>query len=377
MAAVLVIAIFPLWAKAADKSKTTAKDWLVVPVFYATNRAYAGQGSKLGPMEYTEEPNGKGLLFGVKNIAVPVPSELPVDVATQSKMLWQKVSLSPKQKEGPPAIDANQCTIKDGLLDREQVVSAFNAYKNDTGSKESVLFVHGCCINFDTAMQRSAAIAATMQTPVLLYDWVSPRKFRNYLVNGTRADQTMDDFCKFLTQVEKVADPTSTVLVAHSMGNEFIDQAMIRRYAHYSGANTTPPKFREIVLSNADLDAQSFLNHASQVAANAEKVRVYFTINDPRLRLSTFMHGGFKRLGCPGDLLSKLCHIDGLQMVDVTEADLGHEMPCWIVADLHRQGNIDSAKDFQFDLMPEGYLRLKKVVGTTPVKVGEAMPNGR
>jgi esterase/lipase superfamily enzyme len=351
------LSTFPISAQAHDAS-IDARDWLVIPVFYATNRGFVG---KEGVIEYSEEPNGKGLLFGVKNIVVPAPSEAPVDGATQTKMLWGKVSLEPKEKHGPPAIALDQCKIKNGLLDRDRVVTAFKSYMRNSGSQESTLFVHGCCINFDTAMQRAADLAATMHTPVLLYDWVSPRRFRNYLVNGTRADQTMDDFYKFLTKVEKVADSRNIVLVAHSMGNQFLDQAMIRRYAYYAGAASAPPKFSEIVFSNADVDAQTFLNHADQVVANAEKVRVYFNQTDPRLRLSTFVHGGFKRLGSPGDLLPQLSKVDGLQMVDVTAANLGHAMPNWLVADVHRRGNLASSKDFKLSLTPAGYLSLEKI----------------
>jgi esterase/lipase superfamily enzyme len=369
LTAFVLLCTFPLSTPAKDPYKGV-RDWLVIPVFYATNRVFVGQG---GAIEYSEAPNKK-LLFGVKNIVVPVPAETTIDATTEQKMDWQKISLAPKDKEGPPAFNLDRCKIKDSQLERDQVTAAFKAYMDESGNSESVLFVHGCCINFDTAMRRSADLAATMHTPVLLYDWVSPRKFRNYLVNGTRADQTMDDFCKFLTQVEKVAEPHKVVLVAHSLGNQFLDEAMIRRFAHYSGGTSAPPKFNEIVLSNADVDAQSFLNHASQVVANADKVRVYFNQTDPRLKLSTWVHGGFRRLGSPGDLITPLTQVQGLQLIDVAAAKLGHEMPYWLVADVHRRGNLASSKDFKLGADPAGFLSLEKI--ETPRGAVEASAGG-
>src|SRR5277367_5343588 len=56
--------------KQSSTSATLPKEWLVVPVFYATNRAFAGEDSNAA---YSEVPNANGLLFGVKNIATPVP----------------------------------------------------------------------------------------------------------------------------------------------------------------------------------------------------------------------------------------------------------------------------------------------------------------
>src|SRR5271163_2415919 len=64
---VISLSAFPISVQAHDASMD-ARDWLVIPVFYATNRGFAG---KDGVIEYSEEPNGKGLLFGVKNIVVP------------------------------------------------------------------------------------------------------------------------------------------------------------------------------------------------------------------------------------------------------------------------------------------------------------------
>jgi esterase/lipase superfamily enzyme len=320
------------------------RDWLVVPVFYATNRAAGTSGALI---DYSETENGKGLTFGVKNVAVPLPIYSPVDHDTELKMRWQRIRKDDVSKSGPPEFDAAKCEIPDATFTREQVVENFNSHRKASGSGRTVIFVHGCCANFDTSMKRAARLSAHMQVPVLAYDWMSPPGFTAYLKNETLARQSLDDFCRFLGRAEKVLNPGNMTILGHSMGAIFVDEAMVRRSGQSMISATTPPRFAELIMSNADVDAQTFLNHASQFDANAAKSRVYFSTDDSRLNASAMAHGGFKRLGEPGLLIEDLAKIKGLELIDITANNTGHELPFWIIANMHKFGNLGPVKEYQ------------------------------
>ena len=346
-------------AIAADTKCIT--DWLIVPVFFATNRSSAGD---TGPIDYLEKPNEK-LIFGIKNIACPVPVNSPLTDATRDRMHWQKVHIEPKDVKNVQRFQqeinafAEKSAIKNKRLERSEIVPAFASYMKETDSKENVLFVHGCCVDFDTAMERAAMLSAHMESPVLLYDWVSPKGFRNYLQNGTRAEQTMDNFCRFLASLEKATDPAHVTVVGHSMGNQFVDEAMLRRYGQNVDKSSVP-QFKEIIMANADIDAQSFINHVNDVAANAKITRIYVSSKDGRMNSSAWVHGGFNRLGSPGALITRLSGIDHVEVIDTTAANSGHELLYWLVSNMHNDGNIGPVKDFALKQTAPGYLTLVK-----------------
>ncbi len=322
------------------------QNWLVIPVFYATNRTFAGAKSTIN---YSEVPNGKGLLFGVKNIAVPMPVYSPIEKGTEEKMLWQLVHENQAAKGDVPAVNGSTCPVPDATLDRDTVVQAFDSYMKQTHSKEAVIFVHGCCATFDTSMKRAARVSAHMQVPVLVYDWVSPQGFTKYLENETLARQTLDDFCRFLSKVEKRMNPGQITLLGHSMGALFIDEAMVRRSVASVSSPAPPQRYGELVMSNADVDAKTFLNHAQQFADNAIKSRIYISHADSRLRASAVAHGGFYRLGEPGPLLTNLTKVGGQELIDITANNSGHELPYWIIANLHKYGNLGPVKEYQLN----------------------------
>jgi len=332
------------------------KDWLVVPVFYATNRAFAG---KNGSIEYSEDENPSGLLFGVKNFLVPYPVRTPLDFATENRMQWERYKLDTDLKKlKPVAPPSDLCRIKNSTFNREQMVAALDAYRKRAGSLEAIIFLHGCCATFDTSALRAAKLATHMQVPVLLYDWVSPKGFKNYLKNETLAEQTVDEFLSALNASEKVLGAQNMSLVGHSMGAYILDHALMRRKP--TAGEKTPALFNELIMSNADTDGKTFLNHAGAFASNAKATRVYFSRADDRLKYSALSHGNFHRLGLPGPLAEPLARVPGIQMIDITEAKTNHELPFWLVSNMHRFGNLGPVKDFVLEKQKDGPFEVKR-----------------
>jgi len=332
------------------------QDWLVIPVFYATNRSYEPQA---GQVDYSESPNGKGLLFGMKNVLVPVPDNVRFDKATAEKMGWKQIHLEEPNRSGTPKFDRAQCPLQDKTMTRDEVLQAYKSYMTKTGSKESVVFVHGCCCTFDTTIGRAARVESHMQMPVLVYDWVSPKGFTNYLVNETRAEQTVDHFCGFLGKLEAIENPESVTVLGHSMGALLVDQAMVRRAGELPYRKDVHP-YKELILCNPDVDAQTFLVHAAKFADNGSITRIYMNRTDNRLSSSAIAHGGFPRLGRPETFLDDLTKFKNDELVDVTELGTGHEIPYWLLANLHNSGNLGENKDWQLKRSSPGYVEVVK-----------------
>ncbi len=214
--------------KPAPDDTKGVQDWLVVPVFYVTNRTYSG---KDGSVEYSDVQNESGLLFGVKNVLVPFPVRTPLDSITEQRMQWHRLKIDHDVKRLTHAVPSELCAIKNATMTRDELVAAFDDCRNKSGSKETVVFLHGCCATFDTSITRAAKIASHMQVPVLLYDWVSPIGFTRYLENETLAEQTVDNFLSSLRAVQKTLGAKDMTLLAHSMGALILDHAIVRRKA--------------------------------------------------------------------------------------------------------------------------------------------------
>ncbi len=320
-------------------------DWVVVPVFYRTNRSRADNG-KFSDIDL----NHAGRFFGVKNVIIPMPDDAAIAKETAEKMGWQFVHVEQAPAKGtkPPIPPA--CKIPNRDMSAGEIIAAFNTYRRSAGEDHVVLFVHGCCATFDTSIERAAKIAVHMQLPLVAYDWVSPIGFSNYLKNETLADQELDDFSRFLSNVEKLIPAASTSIIGHSLGAGFVDSAMVRRWERIRN-NRNATRYEEIIFSNADIDAEAYINHCADAATNAKQVRIYINTEDGRLHTSELAHG-YPRLGRPEALLPNLCQTPNQDVIDVTAVGAGHEMPFGVVADMHRLGKPGS--DCPFSLQQSG-----------------------
>lgn len=351
---ILTLSSCSLGMKPAKDFITGVSDWVVIPVFFATNRVEGPDQTKI---DFLEEARGQHLTFGVRNVAVPLPVMIPLEDETIERMNWKRLHTQPAAKPVLPVVQPGDCRLPDRLIPPEEIVRALAAHKEATASNEAILFVHGCCATFETSIQRAANLAAHCQRPVLIFDWVSPRGFKRYLENETRVHQTIDEFYRFLDNVETVSNPENLIVLGHSMGAQFVDQAMVRRTAQSQAGKALSP-YRGLILSNADVDARSFLNHARDFAANSKDCRFYISRDDDRLNASSMAHGGFPRLGAPGELLDELAASMGNRVVDITDAGMGHELPFWVVASFARYGNLGPVKNFSLRETRNGLLQL-------------------
>ncbi len=339
------------------EDKTVVKDWLVVPVFYATTRKRAaGKG-----INFLEERADSGLQFGTKNVCVPKPTKLAVSPETIKRMGWQEIHLEKALGKGKkPSIDKPEsCPIPDAECPRDKAAPEFDKFRERSGSKQVLIFVHGCCATFDTSLDRAAKIAAHMQIPLVIFDWDSPKGFTKYLENETLAQQFYDDFYAFLNGISKIVPPSDTIILGHSMGSHFVDDALLRRSerTHYG---IDVPKFKEVIFCQPDSDARSYIRHNSDITSQTEEVKIFYNTRDGRLDASATAHG-FPRLGRPEELTGQLCKLPTQDIIDITACATGHEIPFWVVADL-THGESTEPQGFECKLLSEHHYVLEKML---------------
>lgn len=202
----------------------------------------------------------------------------------------------------------------------------YGRLKESVGSsknQDAMVFIHGYNVKFDDAVRRTAQIAYDVEfdgAPIC-YSWPSLGGLDKYTLDESNVEWTVVHLESFLNCVVRESGAKTVHLVAHSMGNRALLQAL-ERMAPRSKA--TAPVFGQVVLAAPDVDASAFRErYAPAVVSLAKQVTLYASSDDLALVASTKVHG-YTRAGLAGE---KLMAIPGVQTVDVSGIDpsfLGH-----------------------------------------------------
>lgn len=185
--------------------------------------------------------------------------------------------------------------------------------------KQAFVFVHGYNVGFDGAVKRTAQIAHDLKfdgAPIC-YSWPSKGELTDYTRDESNVTWTVTHFEDFLERVVQDSGATSVHLIAHSMGNRALVQALERMALSQT---TQEPVFGQVIMAAPDVDASEFHNrYAPSVTRLARQVTLYASTNDQALVASTKVHG-HTRAGLSGDALVV---VPGVDTVDVSPIDTG------------------------------------------------------
>jgi esterase/lipase superfamily enzyme len=187
---------------------------------------------------------------------------------------------------------------------------------------DAFVFVHGFDNTFDEAARRTAQIAADLkfEGAPICYSWPSQGNLLKYTVDENNVEWTVPHLRRFLTDLAERSGADSIHLVAHSMGNRALTNALRLLSRDLRGS----PLFHEVVLTAPDIDADVFKRDiAPAILGTAQRVTLYASATDEALLLSKKVHG-FPRAGDTG---RDLIILPGMDTIDVTGIDtslLGH-----------------------------------------------------
>ncbi len=190
-------------------------------------------------------------------------------------------------------------------------------------TRQAMVFIHGYNVSFENAVKRTAQIAYDLKfagAPIC-YSWSSHGALSNYTRDLANADATVVALQSFLQETVRRTGNSTIHLVAHSMGNRALLQALDRIAI---GNPQTPKLFGQLVMAAPDVSVHDFRSRFADAAMKlAKSVTLYASSRDKALLASTEIHG-HDRAGMAGE---NLVVIDGMDTIDVSEIDtslIGH-----------------------------------------------------
>lgn len=186
--------------------------------------------------------------------------------------------------------------------------------------KQLLVFIHGYNVTFDDAARRSAQLAHDLKFPgaPVFYSWPSRGNWYKYRLDRKNIELSVVHIKRFLTDLAERSNASSIHLVAHSMGNVGLTEALSEMDNPASG-----PRFNQVVLAAPDIDADIFRTRiAPKIVSKAERCTVYTSKEDLALIASRYFNAGNR----VGETLPQQPY-PGVDFVDASEVDtslLGH-----------------------------------------------------
>ncbi len=226
-------------------------------------------------------------------------------------------------------LEFREDTKKHIILERVQRSTKTEFYNNlnecldKISQPQAFVFIHGFNVSFEDAVRRTAQIAFDLKfvgAPIC-YSWASHGDPSSYTQDRENAISTVVRLRKFLEDVVSNTGSTTIHLVAHSMGNFALLQAL----EQISISQRQPRKmFGQLVMAAPDVSSRDFEDRYAEHTTNlARQVTLYASSSD-RALMASIKVNGHNRAGLAGD---NLVVLDGVDTIDVSGIDtslIGH-----------------------------------------------------
>ena len=286
-----------------------AVDHWLMRVFYATDREVASQN----PLRFGSKrsPSG-GLHLGTCDVSIPRDHQM---AKIERPTVWQLYREDPKK----------HFVIRE-IVDKTSDVffSELSERVKASEKNEALVFIHGFKVAFNDAVYRTAQIAYDLGFPgaPILYSWPSNSQLYEYAGDMNNSDWTVAHLGTFLGEVALRSGAGVIHLVAHSMGNRALVNAL--NILATSAGPARPPHFNQIVLTAPDIDSDVFRQLADAVRACANRVTLYCSARDKALKASKKINGSYPRAG---DCSRSVVVVPGIDTIDASAVDtnlIGH-----------------------------------------------------
>lgn len=245
-------------------------------------------------------------------------------------------------------------TVGDPVLyqkDAEFVTGIRRALATRASRDRSLLiFVHGYNTTLTAAVLRLAQfVEDTGYTGIpVLFSWASGGKVVDYVYDINSVLAARDDLLTGAALLRRT-DATAADIVAHSMGNLLVIEAM--RQAKLEGTYNKASKIRHVILASPDIDIDLFERQIRVFPKSERRFFIFTSRDDKALRVSRFVAGKQPRVGnADAARLGKL----GVRVIDLTGIEerggLNHakfadspEIVQLIGAGLHANGPLETS----------------------------------
>lgn len=285
-----------------------------VKVFYGTDRLPTGD---LKPALFYGNVRGD-LRYGYLNVTIP---KIHKEAELETQPRWAEYTFAVND-----ASSRRRYVLLDQVtpLAKGDFVRALQQQIKDAPSKDVFIFVHGYNNTFEDAARRAAQMAYDLDfdgTPIV-YSWPSRGSTMAYFADEATVQVSGDKVAEFLDTIVTQSGAERIHLLAHSMGNRALIEAL-KTFLANRGPQNRQRVFGQIVFTAPDVDRDYFIGAIKLLKGSAERVTLYASGNDYALRSSQFFHDA-PRAGTAGDVIIKLAGLDTIDMSAVPADALGH-----------------------------------------------------
>lgn len=287
--------------------------WDIVPVFYGTDRVRKDEPKRI---TYTAD-RGHRLELGRALVTVPKVHQVPtIERPFAIRVPFTNVVIY-EQSEDP----AKHFTISElKVFSQDQFLALVRERVGGSRSfkDQAVVFVHGYNTDFDYALFRTAQMAYDLKFDgaSFLYSWPSGGGVASYGYDRESATQAVQYLQEFLTLALEKSGAKSVSVIAHSMGNLPLLEAL------RSVGPKLPPdvKLNEIILAAPDVDRDVFAYLAANIKQYGRGVTLYCSATDRAMAVARRVAGGIPRAGdVPPDGPIVL---SGIDTIDVSQTSM-------------------------------------------------------
>jgi esterase/lipase superfamily enzyme len=272
------------------------KLFLKTQILYATNRQRVGKSFS------SEISNANSVEFGIANVTIGTGNGVRTDYLPNATFVSKtNATISPETT---------------ALDDFGKFRAAMQSEALSVKSPPKILlFVHGFNTSFEEALERTALIAAELQSPVvpMTYSWPSAGSVRRYSHDEEEIRASTEAFAHFLKQI--VSDsPVEIVIVCHSMGAREVASAL----TDLAKEKFDTKKLRRVVFVAADIFTSEFQSEWPSLSSLKKiKYTFYASDGDLALKYSFYKHDA-PRLGYVN---SNLWSPPGASTIDASNVD--------------------------------------------------------
>lgn len=264
-----------------------AEGFREVEVYYATDRAATGDPR---PTEYYGYGRGE-LELGVAVVTIP---DIHVAGMVEAPSVW-KLEFGPSPAKHVVLQSVTSVSEADfyGRLQKEF---------SGRDEREAFVFIHGYNVRFEQAAKRAAQIAYDMNyagVPVL-YSWPSRGSTIGYVADSAVVRLSGRRLSMFLDDLVTRSGAATIHIVAHSMGNRALTDALELMALRHDLTPESKPLFGQILFAAPDVDAGLFSQMIKTIRPIAERLTLYASEEDWALESSRRLHGNAPRAGQGG-----------------------------------------------------------------------------
>jgi len=214
-------------------------------------------------------------------------------------------------------------TVQDiEVLSKQDFLQILKSKLSNVTENDILIFIHGFNNTFADAIRRTAQLTYDLKFKgvPLTYSWPSNGKgIDSYMQDEASVQYTTPHLVTFFSEVIKNKGDANIHIIAHSMGNRALTNALKELSFIYPNQKL----FKNVILAAPDVDQDVFkVSLLPYIKKTTEMITLYASSDDKALKLSSTLHNGM-RLGQSDNIFV----FQGLNTIDASGIDtsaLGH-----------------------------------------------------